>query len=116
MHSEYKLKAKLQACTPRACGIRYPVFRSEPANIAKRRVSGWVMKKLQKGAWPQKPVLPAKAARACFRRFFAAPTPSAALASQLGKFPSARKLASQRCKFPQSVNLAHQLGVYRLER
>ena len=34
------------------------------------------MKKLQKGAWPQKLVSPAKAARACFRRFFAAHTPS----------------------------------------
>ena len=50
MHSEHKLKAKLQGYAPRACGIRYPVFRSEPANIAKRRVSGWVLKKLQKGA------------------------------------------------------------------
>ena len=34
------------------------------------------MKKLQKGAWPQKPVKQAIAARACFRRFFAAHTPS----------------------------------------
>ena len=42
---------------------------------------------MQKGAWPQKPVKPAKAARACFRRFFAAPTPSAALANHPGKFP-----------------------------
>ena len=102
MHSELGFKAKLQGYAPRACGIRYPVFRSEPANIARRRVSGWVLKKLQKGAWPQKPVKQAKAARACFRRFFAAPTPSAALAHQLGKFPQSATLAQQLRKFPRA--------------
>ena len=94
MHSEHKIKAKLQACAPRVCGIR-----QHANNTRRRRVSGWVLKKLQKGAWPQKPVKPAKVARACFRRFFAAPTPSAALASHL-------------CKFPQSETRAHQLGIF----
>ena len=96
MHSEHKLKAKLQACAPRVCGIG-----QHANNTRRRRVSGWVMKKLQKGAWPQKLVKQAKAARACFRRFFAAPTPSAALASQLGKLPKSTTLASQLGKVPQ---------------
>ena len=81
------------------------------------------MKKSQKGAWPQKPVKQAKAARACFRRFFAAPTPSAALASQLGKLPQSEKVsqpparvpqsetsASQPCKFPRARKLAITLA------
>ena len=104
MHSEHKLKAKPQTYAPRVCGIR-----QHADNIRRRRVSGWVMKKLQKGAWPQKPVKQAKAARACFRRFFAAPTPSAALASQLGKFPRSAALAHQPSKFPKSTALANQL-------
>ena len=81
-------------------------------NTRRRRVSGWVLKKLQKGAWPQKPVKQAKAARAGFRRFFAAPTPSAALAHQLGKFPPSAALAHQLGKFPTSAALAHQLGKF----
>ncbi len=118
MHSEHKLKAKLQAYAPRVCGIR-----QHANNTRRRRVSGWVMKKLQKGAWPQKPVQPTKAARACFRRFFAAPTPSAALASQLGKLPQSEKVsqpparvpqsetsASQPCKFPRARKLAITLA------
>ena len=96
MHSEHKSKAKPQSYAPRVCGIQ-----KYANNTRRRRVSGWVMKKSQKGAWPQKLVLPAKAARACFRRFFAAPTPSAALASQLGKFPQSEK-TSQLDKFPRA--------------
>ena len=112
MHSEHKLKAKLQSYAPRVCGIRYPVFRSEPANIAKRRVSGWVMKKSQKGAWPQKPVKQAKAARACFRRFFAAPTPSAALASQPCKLPHSEKASQPKGQVPPGATLAHPVGMH----
>ena len=94
------------------------------SQACRRRVSGWVMKKSQKGAWPQKLVLPAKAARACFRRFFAASTPSAALASQLGKFPKAkrqpatcasspkRNISQPPVQVPQSETLAHQLGKF----
>ena len=112
MHSEHKLKAKPQTCAPRVCGIR-----QHADNIRRRRVSGWVMKKLQKGAWPQKPVKQAKAARACFRRFFAAPTPSAALASQLGKFPKSTTLASQLGEYPQAQHVFHHqvTGYYRVD-
>ena len=106
MHSEYKLKAKPQTCAPRVCGIR-----QHANNTRRRRVSGWVMKKLQKGAWPQKPVLPAKAARACFRRFFAAPTPSAALASQLCKFPRAKRQPATCASSPER-NTSHQIGMH----
>ena len=117
----------------RTAGLRYSVsgVHKRTSQACRRRVSGWVMKKLQKGAWPQKLVKQAKAARACFRRFFAAPTPSAALAHQLGKFPQpandassprARKLANHLCKFPerngsqptvqapQQATLAHHAG------
>ena len=83
-------------------GIHSSVFKGPPAKPCKLWGSGCAMKKLQKGAWPQKPVLPAKAARACFRRFFAAPTPSAALASQLGKFPRAKRQPATRASSPRS--------------
>ena len=107
MHSEHKLKAKLQSYAPRVCGIR-----QHANNTRRRRVSGWVLKKLQKGAWPQKLVKQAKAARACFRRFFAAPTPSAAFANQPCKFLQQATRASQRCKLPQSETLTSQLGKF----
>ena len=97
MHSELGFKAELQSYAPRVCGIQ-----KYANNTRRRRVSGWVLKKLQKGAWPQKLVKQAKAARACFRRFFAASTPSAALASQRGKLPQSKTLASQLCKFPRA--------------
>ena len=147
MHSEYIVNASSKqnykamrpqsnkATKPHPTGLRYSVFPSKPAKLAKRRVSGWVMKKLQKGAWPQKLIKQAKAARACFRRFFAAPTPSAALAHHLGKFPRAqskqtiyassperksqpangasspraRRPASHLYKVPKSAKLTHQL-------
>ena len=105
MHSDYKLKSKLQGYAPRVCGIG-----QHANNTRRRRVSGWVLKKSQKGAWPQKPVKQAKAARACFRRFFAAPTPSAALAHHLGEHPPNVARASQRCRLPQNAKLTHQLG------
>ena len=67
------------------------------------------MKKLQKGAWPQKPVKQAKAARACFRKFFAAPTPSAALANQLCKLPQSEKVSQPPVQVPPSATLASHL-------
>ena len=60
------------------------------------------MKKLQKGAWLQKLVLPAKAARACFRRFFAAHTPSPKPAHQ-----ASPKYANQTWNVKSPKN-AHQ--------
>ena len=130
MHSECKTKQSHKAAHH---GFAVSGIHKRISQACRRRVSGWVLKKLQKGAWPQKPVLPAKAARACFRRFFAVPTPSAALAHQLGKFPSKQPQpansasspasnpsqptrqvpqqatpASQLGKFPKSTTLAHQ--------
>ena len=97
-------KQSYKATRLRTTGLRYSVsgIHKRISQLRRRRVSGWVMKKLQKGAWPQKLVLPAKAARACFRRFFAAPTPSAALASQLGKFPRAKRQPATRASSPRS--------------
>ena len=76
------------------------------------------MKKSQKGAWPQKLVLPTKAARACFRRFFAAHTPSPKHANQARPKPAhqARPKPAHQARpkpahqaSPKPVNPANQL-------
>ena len=78
-------------------GVRSSVFKGAPAKPCKLWGSGCAMEKLQKGAWPQKPVSPAKAARACFRRFFAAHTPSPKPAHQAAhsQHPKLANQASQ---------------------
>ena len=86
--------------------IRSSVFKGAPAKPCKLWGSGCAMEKSQKGAWPQKPVLPAKAARACFRRFFAAHTPSPKPAHQARPKPANR--TSPRYANQTSPRYAHQ--------
>ena len=70
------------------------------------------MKKSQKGAWPQKLVKQAKAARACFRRFFAAHTPSPKHANQARPKPAhqapigppTKRARSQPTRLAQSLS------------
>ena len=98
---------------PRVCGIRAfglhsSVFKGAPAKPCKLWGSGCAMKKSQKGAWPQKPVFPAKAARACFRRFFAAHTPSPEPAHQVRASPKPKTHpTSSPAAKSQATTLAH---------
>ena len=113
MHSEHKLKAKLQSYPPRACGIRY-----SQANQPSLQATGeWVGdEKIAERRVATKARITSQSSPRVFSEIFCSTHPERGARQPTVQVPQSETLASQRCKFPQSVNLAHQLGVYRLER